>query len=160
MTVELFKNLIGIKLLQCYQRKQPGKGGLGAFILVDAVRHQPISTAAGLGIIERHIQVIVSEKPIKAHDRIVDPCFVPGDVKGFDTSFDHGIGFDGLLVETCSGSAFFMPTVVADGHKVIVFGLDGKQPLEGVESHIDHVVALHPVAGQQQGMGQFAVGIA
>jgi hypothetical protein len=37
--------------------------------------------------------------------------------------------------------------------------LDGKQPLEGLEPHIDHVVALHPLAGQQQGMGQFAVGI-
>jgi hypothetical protein len=56
---------------------------------------------------------------------------VPGDIKGFDTGFDHGIGFDGLLVETGSGSAFFIPSVAADGHKVIVFGLDGKQPLEG-----------------------------
>ena len=84
---------------------------------------------------------------------------VPGNIKSFDTGFNHGFGFDGLLVETCSGSAFFIPTVAADGDKVIVFGLDGKQPLEGVESHIDHVVALHPVAGQQQGMGQFAVSI-
>jgi hypothetical protein len=42
---------------------------------------------------------------------------------------------------------------------VAVFGLDGKQPLEGDESHIHHVAALHPLAGQQQGMGQFAVGI-
>jgi hypothetical protein len=57
------------------------------------------------------------------------------------------------------GAAFFIPSVAADGHKVAVFGLDGKQPLEGDEPHIDHVAALHPLAGQQQGMGQFAVGI-
>ena len=51
-------------------------------------------------------------------------------------------------------------TSVTDGPRdVIVFGLGGKQPLEGVEYHIDHVVALHPVAAQQQGMGQFAVSI-
>jgi hypothetical protein len=34
--------------------KQPGEGGFGAFILVDAVRHQSISAAPGFGIIERH----------------------------------------------------------------------------------------------------------
>jgi len=65
----------------------------------------------------------------------------------------------GCWSKTGSGSVFFIPSVAADGHEVILFGLGGKQPLEGVENQINHVVALHPVAGQQQGMGQFAVGI-
>jgi hypothetical protein len=42
---------------------------------------------------------------------------------------------------------------------VAFFGLDGDQPLEGLESHIDHIAALHPLAGQQQSMGQLAVSI-
>ncbi|NNK85320.1 MAG: hypothetical protein HKO91_07205 [Desulfobacterales bacterium] len=95
-------------------RKQPDKRGFATFILIDTVRHQSISAPPGFGIIERHIQVILTEKPVKAHDGGVDPCFVSGNIKGFDTGFDQGVSFDGLLIEASLGAALLIPSFIAD----------------------------------------------
>src|SRR5580693_4103565 len=82
---------------QCHQER---KGGFGSLVLVGTVGMQAVPAAAGHGIIERKLQIVIAKEPIEGRPSLAAPTAVPGCAVGLQTSGDRASGLKWLLVET------------------------------------------------------------
>jgi hypothetical protein len=114
---------------------------------------QTVTAAAGLRIVERDSQVIAAEKPIKSPPRFPQPDFVIGCAVGLQACADHGVRFDGLLIELRRRFSAFPETIGANRPKVAQFGgLIFHQPVEALEASFQHVAAASPTTSENESL--------
>ena len=88
--------------------------------------------------------------------------FVPPRIRrgavGFETGRDHGVRFDGLLVEIRTGAAAGIKSVAADGPEIAAFrGLYLHQPTQRLQSALEHRLLARGFSAQNQGVGELGV---
>src|SRR4030081_2225588 len=82
------------------ERHQEGKRRFRSLVLIGAVRVQAVAASTGAGIVERNLQVVISQKPIESGPRLFPPA-APSRCKiRLKTCRNYRAGLDGLLVET------------------------------------------------------------
>ena len=88
-----------------------------------------VATAAGRWIVERLAKIVPPEKPLEAPARRLAPELIASHRERFETGGDHGVGFQGLLIEARPLAAARPKAVAADRREVAGFrGLRIEQP--------------------------------
>ncbi len=90
-------------------------------ILVRPVRMQTIAAAACRWVVDREVQVVASEKPLKGAAGFLVPAFFSGDPVGFQAGRDHRLRLHRLLIEAGAFAALLIKAIGADGDKMLSF---------------------------------------
>src|SRR5690348_5629679 len=97
---------------------------------------QTILASARGGIVERNLQVVISEKPIERSPRLFPPATFSRCAIGLQGCCNDRAGFDGLLVEASLFRFLRIETVRSDGYEVAFYfaTLNRRQPIQRFES--------------------------
>ena len=98
---------------------------LRALVLVHAIGVQPVAAAAGGRVVERLLQVVLTEKPAEGAARVLGPAMVAGHPARVETGRDHRARLDRLLIERGLRPAASIEAVRADRREVAVLGATG-----------------------------------
>ena len=150
-----------LRVLHIEERHEEGDGGFRSLIFVHAIRMKAISAASGDCVVERDLQVVLSEKPAKGRPRFVEPELLAGDLVRLETGSDGRAGLDRLLIEARLLASLGIKTSGADGHEDmgIVAMLLGQQPAERLAPDLDHPLILAAPSGEQECLRQSRVGV-
>src|ERR1700722_4319592 len=103
---------------------------------------QTVAAAAGHGVIQRHLQIVVAEEPVKRDPGFLTPTFVSRDSIRHNAGGHRASGLDRLLIETSSLSILTIEALGTYRQKVVVCftALDLRKPFQGFESGRNHAV--------------------
>jgi len=110
---------------------------------------QTVATAARGRVVNRTVQIIAPEEPLKSAPRFFAPILLTGKPVGLKTGRDHGLRLYRLLVETGTLAAPRIKTVRADRDKMpslCVRALKTSQPSQGLQSGFGHFRIGHRLA--------------
>ena len=82
---------------------------------------QAVSASTGVGIVERNLQVVISQKPIESTPRIFPPASPSRCKIGLQTCGNYCAGFDRLLVEASLFRVLRVEAVRSDGYEVTLY---------------------------------------
>ena len=82
-----------------HQREQERERRLRALVLVHPVGVQPVAAAAGQRVVERLLQLVLSEKPGERAPRVLGPAMISGRAERVHARRDRRAGLDRLLIE-------------------------------------------------------------
>ena len=86
--------------LHFQERHQERERRFRALVFIDTVGMKSIFASAGCWIIERRLQVVLTQEPTEDAIGFLGPAFVMREPVCLKTCSDGGAGFDGLLIET------------------------------------------------------------
>src|SRR5580692_2934081 len=102
---------------QCHQER---KGGFGSLVLVGAVGMQAVPAAAGHGIIERKLQIVIAKEPIEGRPSLAAPTAVPGYAVGLQAGGNRSGGLQRLLIEAGLFTTLAVEALRPDRYKVAI----------------------------------------
>src|SRR5687768_12283632 len=112
---------------------------------------EPVTAAAGRGIVERKLKRIFSEEPAKGAAHLVRPALFSGSAPGFEASGDHGAGLEWLLIEARSLGGSRIEPIRADRVEVAFLrALDVDQPCKGPQASSDHLLTSQAMPGNDE----------
>ena len=102
-----------------------------SLVFIDAIGMKSVSASAGCCIVERHLQIVLAEKPAEDATALPQASALLRQPVYLKTGGDGGAGFDGLLIEARLLFAFGEESAGADGHKNLFVAavLRGDKPL-------------------------------
>src|SRR5256885_7394692 len=92
-----------------------------SLVLISAVGVQAVAASTGAGIVERNLQVVISQKPIESGPRLFPPAALSRCKISLQTCRNYRTGLDGLLVETSLFGFLRVEAVRSDGHEVTFY---------------------------------------
>src|SRR5438270_497541 len=95
--------------------------GYRSLVFSRAVRVQAVAASAGAGIVERNLQVIISQKPIESGPRLFPPAALSRCKVSLQTGGNYRASLDGLLVEAGLFSFLRVEAVRSDGYEVTLY---------------------------------------
>src|ERR1700722_5305108 len=103
---------------------------------------QPISAAAGDGVIQRDLQVIVTEEPVEPIPGLFAPTVVTCDSVGDKTRGHRACSLNRLLIEAGSLSILMIEALRTYWYEVVVcFAmLNFRKPVKGCETGGNHAI--------------------
>src|SRR5947208_12990403 len=94
------------------------KASILSLVLIGAVRMQAVSASPRVGIVERNLQVVISQKPIEGSPRFFPPASLSRCKIGLQTCGNYCAGFDRLLIEASLFCFLRVEAVRSDGYEV------------------------------------------
>ena len=113
---------------------------------------QAVSTTACCRIVDRQVQVVATEEPVKGAPRFLVPPLIAGKAMRFEAGRDHGLRLHRLLIEARTLTAALIKTVGTDRHKmtaVRVGSLQIRQPLKRFQSGVGHFIVGYALAAYE-----------
>src|ERR1700722_14870170 len=102
---------------QCRQKRQRR---FRALVLIGAVRMQAVAAAAGDGIIERKLQIVVAEEPVEGRPGFVAPAAVSSNAVCLQARRNRTGSFKRLLIEAGLLATLAIETLRSNRYKVAV----------------------------------------
>src|SRR5690349_2218703 len=102
---------------------------------------QTIPAATGRRVIDRKVQVVPPQEPLKGTAGFLMPSFFSGGSVCFQAGRDHSLGLHGLLIKAGSFAALRIKTIRADGNEMLSFcvgALYFGEPAERLQTHVRH----------------------
>lgn len=128
-----------------------GEGGFGTLVGIDAIVMKAVAAASGAGVVEAESEVVAAKEPFESTFGFFRPRGILGVAEGFEAGGNHGLGFDGLLIEIGVDAVFDTEAVAADGTEMAGLGfLQRGEPGEGFESDLKRFGMGHPLAAENQ----------
>ena len=120
---------------------------------------QPVAAALGFGVVEGHAQNVLAQKPLVAHEHLLDKRRLVGGLVGLAVHEHHGHGFDGLLVEQrhFAGLALVVPALVAHRAQQPAPEAEAFQKAQRFQRHPPRGLVAGNFAGVQQSQRQNGV---
>jgi len=112
---------------------------------------QAVPAAAGDGIIERKLQIVVAEKPVESGPCLNAPAFVATYPIRSETCRNGASGLNGLLIESRLCSALVIKALRSDRYKVVVglAMLHCQEPIQRFQAGRDHMIVRTRRAHEQ-----------
>src|SRR5205814_643713 len=104
----------GLRELHFGVGKVKGERRFRAFVLIHAVGMQRVAAAAGHGIVKRQAEIVATQKPFERAPRFAQPNGVTGRAMGFETSGNHRVRLNRLLVEACAFATLHKKSIRAN----------------------------------------------
>src|SRR5256885_9110003 len=89
-----------------------------SLVLISAIRVQAVAASSGAGIVERNLQVVISQKPIESGPRLFPPAAISRGKISLQTRGNDCASLDGLLVEARLFGFLRVEAVRSDGYEV------------------------------------------
>ena len=113
---------------------------------------QAVSTTACCRIVDRQVQVVATEEPVKGAPRFLVPPLITGKAMRREAGRDHGLRLHRLLVKAGTLTAASIKSIGADRYKItaVRFGsLQICQPLKRFQAGVGHFIVGYALAAYE-----------
>ncbi len=150
-------SLLGMESVHGQKRQEPGQCGFGTLIEIRTVRRKTVAAASGRIVIERFIQVVLSQKPVERGQCGIAVLVPERHAEREQTGFEHCLCLDRLLIEAGFGFAADKPAVVSDRGVVIVGDLQVDEPVEDFQPQFGQLRPDFPLPGEEERLGNLGI---
>src|ERR1700728_5232055 len=122
---------------------------------------KPVAAAAGFGIIERKLEIVVAKEPVESRPGCSAPAPVASHTVSLQTRRNCARGFDRLLIEASLFAILTIETLGTDRYEMAAgfATLRFHQPIERFQAGRNHSLVPTGGAYNDQGFGQPGVAV-